>query len=52
MEDLDAASAAIPDNCKHLYTLDTLSSVLAASLASYSDNMYVFSRSSDEPLAL
>lgn len=39
MEDLDAAADSIPDNCKALYTVATLQSVLSASVKSYTDMM-------------
>lgn len=39
MEDLDAAAGSIPDNCKTVYTVATLSNVLNTALASYRDMM-------------
>ncbi|KAI9700939.1 MAG: hypothetical protein M1820_006584 [Bogoriella megaspora] len=39
MEDLDAASGSIPDNCKAYYIVSTLNNVLQAALSSYTDMM-------------
>ena len=37
MEDLDAAAGSVPDNCKPLYILRTLSNVLGNAVKSYND---------------